>query len=139
MGEPVSNSSAVKISPELAEAARQESAISARSMTQQIEYWARIGRALERSPSVSMSRVRAALKASLDYDALNADERAVVLGRVEGHVFDPQGDSSLHREFREAARSYSAVDEHGSIVKVLPGGERVPLKAARRSARQRKR
>ena len=135
----MSNSSAVKISAELAESARRESAISARSMTQQIEYWARIGRAVERSPSVSMSRVQAALKASLDYDALNADERAVVLGRVEAHVFDPRGNSSLHRQFRKAGRSYSAVDEHGSMVKVLPSGERVPLKGTRRSARQRDR
>jgi hypothetical protein len=135
----MSNSSAVKISAELAESARQESAISARSMTQQIEYWARIGRALERSPSVSMSRVQAALKARLDYDALNADERAVVLGRVEAHVFDPQGSSSLHREFRKAGRSYSAVDEDGAMVKVLPSGERVPSKPARRFARQRHR
>jgi hypothetical protein len=86
-----------------------------------------------------MSRVQAALKASLDYDTLNADERAVVLGRVEAHVFDPRGNSSLHREFRKAGRSYSAVDEHGSLVKVLPTGDRVPFKATRRSARQRSR
>jgi hypothetical protein len=135
----MSNSSAVKISPELAESARQESTISARSMTQQIEYWARIGRAVERSPSVSMSRVQAALKARLDYDALNADERAVVLGRVEAHVFDPRGSSSLHREFRKAGRSYSAVDADGVMVKMLPSGERVRSKPARRSARQRSR
>lgn len=134
----MSHSSAVKISAELAESARQESAISARSMTQQIEYWARIGRALERSPSVSMSRVQTALKARLDYDDLNGDERAVVLGRLEAHVFDPQGTSALDREFRSAGRSYSAFDEQGSMVEVQPNGERIPLEATRRAARRRR-
>jgi hypothetical protein len=63
----------------------------------------------------------------------------VVLGRVEAHVFDPRGDSSLHREFRKAGRAFSAVDESGSIVKVLPSGDRIPSKVARRSTRRRRR
>ncbi len=136
---PMSDSIAVKISRELLASARQESAVWSRSMTQQIEYWARLGRALERSPSVSMSRVQAALQAQLGFDDLNADERALVLGRVEAMVFDPRGDATLQRELREAGRSYTALDEKGALVKVRPAAKRIAAKAISRPARRRRR
>jgi hypothetical protein len=135
----VSQSTAVKISSELLASARQESAVWSRSMTQQIEYWARLGRALERSPSVSISRVQAALQAQLEFDDLNADERALVLGRLEAMVFDPRGDGALQRELREAGHAYTAMDEKGALVKVRPGVKRIAAKAVTRRARRRRR
>jgi len=129
----------VKISSELLASARQESAVWSRSMTQQIEYWARLGRALERSPSVSISRVQAALQAQLEFDDLNADERALVLGRLEAMVFDPRGDGALQRELREAGHAYTAMDEKGVLVKVRPSVNRIAAKAVTRRARRRRR
>jgi hypothetical protein len=135
----MSKSIAVKVSKELLASARQESAVWSRSMTQQIEYWARLGRALERSPSVNLSRVQAALQAQVAFDDLNGDERALVLGRLEALVFDPQGDATLERELREAGRSYSTLDERGVMVKVRPAGKRIAAKAISRRARRRRR
>ena len=135
----MSQSTAVKISSELLASARQESAVWSRSMTQQIEYWARLGRALERSPSVSISRVQAALQAQLEFDDLNADERALVLGRLEAMVFDPRGDGALQRELREAGHAYTAMDEKGVLVKVRPSVNRIAAKAVTRRARRRRR
>jgi len=132
-------STAVKISSELVASARQESAVWSRSMTQQIEYWARLGRALERSPSVSLSRVQAALQAELPFDELNADERALVLGRLEATVFDPRGDATLQRELREAGHAFTAMDDKGSVVKVSPAARRTAAKAITRRARRRRR
>jgi hypothetical protein len=133
----MSKSIAVKVSKELLASARQESAVWSRSMTQQIEYWARLGRALERSPSVNLSRVQAALQAQVAFDDLNGDERALALGRLEAIVFDPQGDPTLERELREAGRSYSTLDEKGVMVKVRPAGKRIAAKAISRRARRR--
>ena len=110
-----------------------------RSMTQQIEYWARLGRALERSPSVSISRIQAALQAQLEFDDLTADERALVLGRLEAMVFDPRGDGALQRELREAGHTYTAMDDNGALVKVRPGVKRIAAKAVTRRARRRRR
>ena len=132
------NPSAVKISSELVASARRESAVWSRSMTQQIEYWARLGRALERSPSVSISRVQAALQAQVEFDDLNADERALVLGRLEAMVFDPQGDAMLQQELREAGHAFTAMDEGGSLVKIRPGAGRVAAKAVARRTRRRR-
>jgi hypothetical protein len=135
----MSKSIAVKVSKELLASARRESTVWSRSMTQQIEYWARLGRALERSPSVNLSRVQAALQAQVAFDDLNGDERALVLGRLEAMVFDPQGDATLERELREAGRSYSTLDEKGVMVKVRPAGMRIAAKAILRRARRRRR
>jgi hypothetical protein len=135
----VSQSTAVKISSELVASARQVSAVWSRSMTQQIEYWARLGRALERSPSVSMSRVQTALQGQLEFDELNADERALVLGRLEAMVFDPQGDVTLQRQLRETGHAYTAMDEKGALVKVRPGAKQIAAKAVLRRARRRRR
>ena len=134
----MSQSTAVKISSDLLASARKESAVWSRSMTQQIEYWARIGRALERSPSVSISRVQAALQAQLEFDDLNTDERALVLGRLEAMVFDPRGDATLQRELLEAGHAYTAVDDKGAPVKVRPGVKRIAAKAVTRRARRRR-
>jgi hypothetical protein len=133
------NSTAVKISSELLASARQESAVWSRSMTQQIEYWARLGRALERSPSVSMSRVQGALQAELEFDDLNVDERALVLGRLEAMVFDPRGDATLQRELRDAGHTYTAMSEKGALVKIRPGAKRIAAKVIARRARRHRR
>ena len=108
--------SAVKLSDELVQAARGECRIWSRSMTQQIEHWARIGRAIERSGAVSRERVRAALAAELAFDELGTEERAVALGQLEREVFRPRGDAELAAELAEGSRPRSGVDAEGRLV-----------------------
>lgn len=87
--------SAVKLSDDLVAAARHQSKIWSRSMTQQIEYWARIGRAIERSGAISHDRVAKALAAQLAFDSLGAEERMAALGLLERAVVMPHGDREL--------------------------------------------
>ena len=88
---------AVKLSDELVESARHESKIYSRSMTQQIEHWARIGRAAERTGAFSEARIRAALKAELAFDELTAEEKLSYLSELERELHQPQGDKDLAR------------------------------------------
>jgi hypothetical protein len=108
--------SAVKLSDELVNAARRASRTWSRSMTQQIEHWARIGRAVERGGHVSLERIRAALEAQVEFDTLNADERLTVLGELERAVFDPRGDERLTRALRSEGVPTSGIDEQGRLV-----------------------
>lgn len=85
---------AVKLSDELVESARHESDIYSRSMAQQIEHWARIGRAVERTGAFS-ERVRAALKAELEFDALSSEEKLAYLSELERRIHMPAGDREL--------------------------------------------
>lgn len=86
---------AVKLSDELVESARHESKIYSRSMTQQIEHWARIGRAAERTEAFSNDRIRTALQAELDFDELNTEEKLAYLSELERSIHMPNGDRDL--------------------------------------------
>lgn len=92
-------SSAVKLSDELVASARSESQVQSRSMTQQIEHWARIGRAVERT-GVFSGRVRAALRAELAYDSLSSEERHSYLSDLERQTHLPRGDRELAKALK---------------------------------------
>lgn len=115
---------AIKITDDIADAARLESAAMNRSMTEQLEYWARIGRALERLPGVSMDKIREVLNAGREFDALNADERAVALGALESLTFNPKGDRTLQKEKSKAGVAYTVLNDAGQVVEVQPSGRK---------------
>lgn len=69
----------VKFPDAFVEDARREAELFNRSVAGQIEYWARIGRALEGTPEFSNARVRATLMGRLKIEALSAAERRAVL------------------------------------------------------------
>lgn len=115
---------ALKINDDIAAAARAESRLAQRSLTQQVEYWARLGRALERMPGVSMDRIRRVLAAETDFDTLSADERALALGALETLTFNPAGDRALKRDKKAAGQAYTTLDEAGRVIEVGPNGRK---------------
>lgn len=110
-------SSALKLHDDIVEAARAEAPLWSRSTTQQVEHWARIGRAIERERLASADRVRAALSAQLEFDALDGDERALVLAALEEQIVTPQGDAALAAELAERALRPSSIDAAGNVVR----------------------
>ena len=124
-------STAVKLSEDLVASARAESKDMNRSMTQQIEHWARIGRALEHMPGVTLDNVRHALNASMAFDALCAEERALALGELERMMVEPKGEPALHRELRAQGTPYVILDDDGRVVEIAPDGSVNPLFEAR--------
>ncbi len=111
---------AVKLTEELVEAARAESTLWSRSMTQQVEHWARIGRAIERTGAISHEQVRAALAGELSYDELATVDRMVVLGQLERAVFHPKGNAELAGLLAAEGRPMSTVDAEGRLTYLDP-------------------
>jgi uncharacterized caspase-like protein len=107
---------ALKISEDLVEAARREAKLSSRSTTQQIEYWARVGRIIERAGVVDSRRLRTALAAELPFDELTHEERAVVLAQLEADVVKPAGDLALRDRLVAEGSRASELDPSGKIV-----------------------
>jgi hypothetical protein len=109
-------STALKISEDLVEAARREAKISSRSMTQMIEHWARVGRALERAGIVDARRLRAALAAELPFDELTPAERQFALGELEADVVKPNGDLALRDRLLAEGSPVSEIGPNGKVV-----------------------
>lgn len=67
----------IKLSAELVDAARIDSALFNRSIGGQVEHWAAIGRAIEGTPGFPVDRIRAALEGRYDAKALSGDEAEI--------------------------------------------------------------
>jgi hypothetical protein len=126
--------SVLRISADLSDAAEQVGAMFHRKAAQQIEYWASLGRALETLPGVTLSKIEAALTASLEIDALSDEERAIALARL-GHAELTRHAPPMQPSARGALY---ARDPRGRLVRVLANGKQelvsdVRLKAQSKS------
>jgi hypothetical protein len=104
----MSTGTTIRISEEMTTISRAESEVMRRSMGSQVEYWARIGRAVERSGQFSYEKIKDALLGRLEVDALNEWEKP---------VFDEEHDiamrSATPREQRAHAERLKALHEAG--------------------------
>lgn len=117
--------SAVKLTDELVETAREQARIMKRSLAKQIEYWAELGLAIERSGQFSMAQVEQFLRGRQPYDSLTAEEQAVARHRIEDRLdsLDDQP-SEFFAELRRTGVPYSGYREEdpGTLVTVHPDG-----------------
>lgn len=100
----------VRVSQEIAESARQHAALYRRSAGEQLEHWARLGRAVEASPDFSTLQIAKMLTASIDQASVIEHPHMPVI-RLEvaierigaeiariNSVYDPDIDSEEHRQ-----------------------------------------
>ena len=127
----------VKLSDELVQRARKEAARTRRSMTAQVEHWARIGQAAERSmPASAVERLRdgrvpgdehpvvSFFERLTDADLRDAAERKLALLRYPRYESDPAGGGVLFEVHEDGRRIRGRWD--------LKKNRFVPAAAARR-------
>ena len=90
--------------------------VMSRSTAQQVAHWARIGRELETSQSVSQRAIAQVLECEASYDGLNAREQAVVRAEWVEHMAQRREALDLAAEFIAEGRSFVELDEDGNIV-----------------------
>lgn len=117
-------STSIKIDSALAAEARSVGSDSNRSLTEQASYWMRLGRNLERMPTVSVRRVQDVLKAKFDFDDLADEEKSLTLAQLESELFQPKGESEFHAARSQAGLPYTVLDANGDVVEVAPNGRR---------------
>jgi hypothetical protein len=127
---------AVRVARDLVDAARAEAQMMHRSVSQQIEHWAMLGRALEQSSGVSMQRVRDCLEGARNVDDLSNDERAVVLAGYERRLADLDA-SALEADLAKQARYVS--DGKGGTTEISPSGARRAVRGSAVLARAQRR
>lgn len=109
-----------RLDGELFEAAKAAGAVLSRSAAQQIAHWARIGRELEASGSISQADVVAVLAGTGSYDRLPVREQAVVRAEWDERVGERLASLDLAAAFAESGQSYVELDAAGEVVHRSP-------------------
>ena len=119
----------IRIDEEIDAAARGAAGRMSRSVAEQVSHWARLGRELERSPDVSLARLRAVLAGRRSYDALSPPEQAVVRTRWNADVQQRLAGLDLAREFAAKGHRYAELDAAGKVSEAAA----TPRRRARRA------
>lgn len=111
----------IRISSALKRSAEREGEVFNRKAAQQIEFWAEIGRNLERLGHVSLEQIRKALLAKANPDDLSPEETAVYytwLDELDTRATFP----SMAEHKHAAGLAYTALDDAGQVVRIHPDG-----------------
>lgn len=116
---------AIKISPELAELSREEAAHTDRSLTGQVEHWAKLGRVVEH---LFPAQVVTALKRSGgDLNKLEEEARKRVLAAIETVHSQAHFSQSAAKLMEAGGPRYEADPANSEgIIQVWPDGRSVP-------------
>lgn len=122
-----SNFASIKLSSDFINDARREAEVVHRSVGAQVEYWAKLGRALEAAPGFTVEKAREALKAA-PLDVPDGAEQAAGLDALDAAFASPDARTLAH---------YAALgDRDGAVGSNGEGGlvRRQPQPRLRRSA-----
>ncbi len=104
-----------RIDGELHASAAMAGGVMSRSATQQLNHWARIGREVEASESISQRSVAEVLNGRRQYDELNAHEQAVVRAEWAERLEARLEALDLGDELAGEGRAYAELDDAGRV------------------------
>jgi hypothetical protein len=121
-----------RVAADLLDSATAEGARQSRSAKQQLDHWARVGRAVSSQHTASRRRVEAALAGHLELSELTLEEGVVFNAEISAAI-----EENLSRvDYGQvlAARGVTTVDlnDDGQIVEHRPDGSEVVLARAKR-------
>jgi hypothetical protein len=103
-----------------------------RSASQQIAHWARIGREIQASASISHREIADVLSGRASYDGLDPKEQAVVRAEWAERMAVYRESLDLTKRFEAARQSWVELDDDGVVVERRP----VAVKPARPAAKR---
>lgn len=114
------NYASIKLSTAFVGEARREAEVLHRSVGSQIEYWAKLGRAIENTPGFNIERIRSTLSGRPYLDGQTASEQAATLESLSAAFDAPDVQTRDH--FATLGEQPGAVgsDGKGGIVRRQP-------------------
>ena len=113
----MATTSPARIDDDLYASAKLAGSVQSRSASQQVAHWARIGREIEASSSISPKEIVAALAGSKSYDSLDAKEQAVVRAEWSARMDELRGSLDLAAQFAESGRTWVEIDDKGRVAR----------------------
>jgi ParD-like antitoxin of type II bacterial toxin-antitoxin system len=128
-----------RVAADLVDSAAAEGTRQSRSAKQQLDHWARVGRAVSTQQTAARRRVEAALAGRIQLAELTVEEGVVFNAEISAAI--EENLSRTHYGDTLAARGVTtvALNEAGDIIEQRPDGTSVALTGKRRSATRNRR
>ena len=120
-----------RFAADLVDAAAAEGARQSRSTKQQLDHWARVGRAVSSQHTASRRRVEAALAGDLELSELTVEEGVVFNAEVSAAIEESVARTNYGDTLAARGVTTVALDDSGELVEYAPDGSAVPLTAKR--------
>ena len=127
-----------RFAADLLESAAAEGARQSRSAKQQLDHWARVGRAVSSQHTAARRRVEAALAGELELHELSVEEGVVFNAEIAASIQENLAESNYGELLAKRGITTVALNEAGEIVEYRPDGGSVVLTARPRRARRKK-
>ena len=124
-----------RVAADLLDSAAVEGARQSRSAKQQLDHWARVGRAVSSQQTAARRRVESALAGDLELRELSVEEGVVFNAEIAAAVQEKLAESNYGKLLAERGITTVALNEEGEIVEHRPDGTSVVLTVKRRPPR----
>ena len=118
-----------RFAADLLDSAAVEGARQSQSAKQQLDHWARVGRAISSQQTAARRRVEAALAGELELRELSAEEGVVFNAEIAAAIQENLAASNYGKLLAERGVTTVALDENGDLVEYRPDGSSVSLNA----------
>jgi len=98
-----------------------------RTLTEQINYWARLGMQVERSTSLDSRRLRAVIAGDAQFSTLAPPERTVAHATIDARIAERISEQRFGPAARKAGQVTVSIDDDGTLIEIATDGSRRPL------------
>lgn len=116
-----------RFSADLLESAAAEGVRQSRSAKQQLDHWARVGRAVSSRESAARRRVEAALAGELEVTELSDEEGVVFNAEITAAIEENLASSNYGNVLAQRGVTTVSLDDNGQIVEHRPDGFNSPV------------
>ncbi len=127
-----------RFATDLVDSAAAEGARQSRSAKQQLDHWARVGRAVSSQHTAARRRVEAALAGDLELAELSVEEGVVFNAEIAAAIQENLNESNYGELLAKRGITTVALNDAGEIVEYRPDGGSTVLTASARRARRKK-
>ncbi|HTX97488.1 MAG TPA: hypothetical protein VME67_23230 [Mycobacterium sp.] len=125
-----------RFAADLLDSAAAEGARQSRSAKQQLDHWARVGRAVSGQHTAARRRVEAALAGDVELAELSVEEGIVLNAEIAAAIEENLAKSNYGDLLAKRGITTVALNDAGDIVEYRPDGGSVVLAGVRRRARR---
>ncbi|MGB3893030.1 TA system antitoxin ParD family protein [Mycolicibacter sinensis] len=119
-----------RFAADLVDAATVEGARQSRSAKQQLDHWARVGRAVSAQQTAARRRIEAAMAGQLDVGVLTGDEGVVFNAEISAAIEKNLAHTNYGDLLAERGITTVALDDDGRLVEYRPDGTSVVLESS---------